>query len=93
MDIDGTMMVDWTEWREHFLLQTVQNLEEIIRYWRHSTVHVHAQSNPSDTKTNSDRAAGAEITWCLPVPVGFYGFLSVVHILAAALKDQTVRRN
>uniref|UniRef100_A0A8P4KM38 EF-hand domain-containing protein n=1 Tax=Dicentrarchus labrax TaxID=13489 RepID=A0A8P4KM38_DICLA len=38
MDIDGTMMVDWNEWREHFLLHPAQNLEEIMRYWKHSTV-------------------------------------------------------
>lgn len=38
MDIDGTMMVDWNEWREHFLFNPAQNLEEIIRYWKHSSV-------------------------------------------------------
>lgn len=38
MDIDGTMMVDWNEWREHFLLYPAQNLQEIIRYWKHSSV-------------------------------------------------------
>lgn len=38
MDIDGTMMVDWNEWREHFLLCPAHNLEEIIRYWKHSSV-------------------------------------------------------
>lgn len=38
MDIDGTMKVDWNEFREHFLLYPAFNLEEIIRYWKHSTV-------------------------------------------------------
>ncbi|XP_077412089.1 mitochondrial adenyl nucleotide antiporter SLC25A24-like isoform X1 [Vanacampus margaritifer] len=38
MDIDGTMMVDWNEWREHFLFRPAHNLEEIIRYWKHSSV-------------------------------------------------------
>uniref|UniRef100_A0A665T4Y1 Calcium-binding mitochondrial carrier protein SCaMC-1-like n=1 Tax=Echeneis naucrates TaxID=173247 RepID=A0A665T4Y1_ECHNA len=38
MDIDGSMMVDWNEWREHFLLYPAHNLEEIIRYWKHSSV-------------------------------------------------------
>lgn len=46
MDIDGTMMVDWNEWREHFLLHPAQNLEEIIRYWKHSSVwDVYTQTN------------------------------------------------
>ncbi|XP_051929413.1 calcium-binding mitochondrial carrier protein SCaMC-1 [Hippocampus zosterae] len=38
MDGDGTMTVDWNEWREHFLLTTATNLEEIVRYWKHTTV-------------------------------------------------------
>ncbi|KAK5859882.1 hypothetical protein PBY51_021401 [Eleginops maclovinus] len=38
MDVDGTMMVDWNEWRGHFLLCPAHNLEEIIRYWKHSSV-------------------------------------------------------
>ncbi|XP_061681401.1 mitochondrial adenyl nucleotide antiporter SLC25A24 [Syngnathoides biaculeatus] len=38
IDGDGTMTVDWNEWREHFLLTTATNLEEIVRYWKHTTV-------------------------------------------------------
>ncbi|XP_056149145.1 mitochondrial adenyl nucleotide antiporter SLC25A24-like [Lampris incognitus] len=38
MDIDGTMMVDWNEWREHFLFNPAHNLDEIIRFWKHSSV-------------------------------------------------------
>lgn len=49
MDIDGTMMVDWNEWREHFLLYPAMNLQEIIRYWKHSSVrsstHTHTHTN------------------------------------------------
>ncbi|XP_056453668.1 mitochondrial adenyl nucleotide antiporter SLC25A24-like [Gadus chalcogrammus] len=38
MDIDGTMMVDWNEWREHFLFNPAHNLDDIIHYWKHSSV-------------------------------------------------------
>uniref|UniRef100_A0A665VBE7 Solute carrier family 25 member 24 n=1 Tax=Echeneis naucrates TaxID=173247 RepID=A0A665VBE7_ECHNA len=38
IDVDGTMTVDWNEWREHFLFNPATNLQEIIRYWKHSTV-------------------------------------------------------
>lgn len=34
------MTVDWNEWREHFLFNPATNLEEIIRYWKHSSVSV-----------------------------------------------------
>ena len=38
IDCDGTMTVDWNEWREHFLFNPATDLEEIIRYWKHSSV-------------------------------------------------------
>ncbi|XP_010776298.1 calcium-binding mitochondrial carrier protein SCaMC-1-like [Notothenia coriiceps] len=38
IDVDGTMTLDWNEWREHFLFNPATNLQEIIRYWKHSTV-------------------------------------------------------
>ncbi|KAJ3595446.1 hypothetical protein NHX12_004749 [Muraenolepis orangiensis] len=38
MDIDGTMMVDWNEWREHFLFNPADNLDDIMHYWKHSSV-------------------------------------------------------
>ncbi|XP_063282159.1 mitochondrial adenyl nucleotide antiporter SLC25A24 [Pelobates fuscus] len=38
MDADGTLTVDWNEWRDHFLFNPADNIEEIIRYWKHSTV-------------------------------------------------------
>lgn len=37
------MTVDWNEWREHFLFNPATNLEEIIRYWKHSSVSVSGQ--------------------------------------------------
>ncbi|KAJ8409482.1 hypothetical protein AAFF_G00228830 [Aldrovandia affinis] len=38
IDVDGTMTVDWNEWREHFLFNPATNIQEIIRYWKHSSV-------------------------------------------------------
>ncbi|KAF7243432.1 Calcium-binding mitochondrial carrier protein SCaMC-1 [Varanus komodoensis] len=38
MDADGTMSVDWNEWRDHFLFNPATDIEGIIRYWKHSTV-------------------------------------------------------
>ncbi|XP_034386951.1 calcium-binding mitochondrial carrier protein SCaMC-1 [Cyclopterus lumpus] len=38
IDVDGTMTLDWNEWRQHFLFNTATNLQEIVRYWKHSTV-------------------------------------------------------
>ncbi|XP_015492206.1 calcium-binding mitochondrial carrier protein SCaMC-1 isoform X3 [Parus major] len=39
IDADGTMTVDWNEWRDHFMFNPAADIEEIIRYWKHSTVH------------------------------------------------------
>ncbi|XP_072276135.1 mitochondrial adenyl nucleotide antiporter SLC25A24 [Pyxicephalus adspersus] len=38
MDADGTLTVDWNEWRDHFLFNPADDIQEIIRYWKHSTV-------------------------------------------------------
>jgi len=38
IDADGTMTVDWNEWRDHFMFNPATDIEEIIRYWKHSTV-------------------------------------------------------
>uniref|UniRef100_A0A8V0Y723 Solute carrier family 25 member 24 n=1 Tax=Gallus gallus TaxID=9031 RepID=A0A8V0Y723_CHICK len=38
IDADGTMSVDWNEWRDHFMFNPATDIEEIVRYWKHSTV-------------------------------------------------------
>ncbi|XP_043913109.1 calcium-binding mitochondrial carrier protein SCaMC-3 [Protopterus annectens] len=38
MDRDGTLTIDWMEWRDHFLLNPLADMEEILYYWKHSTV-------------------------------------------------------
>uniref|UniRef100_A0A2K5RMC7 Mitochondrial adenyl nucleotide antiporter SLC25A24 n=1 Tax=Cebus imitator TaxID=2715852 RepID=A0A2K5RMC7_CEBIM len=37
IDADGTMTVDWNEWRDYFLFNPITDIEEIIRFWKHST--------------------------------------------------------
>ncbi|KAL6039117.1 hypothetical protein STEG23_035077 [Scotinomys teguina] len=37
IDSDGTMTVDWNEWRDYFLFNPVTDIEEIVRFWKHST--------------------------------------------------------
>ncbi|KAJ6657661.1 hypothetical protein lerEdw1_002162 [Lerista edwardsae] len=36
IDKDGTMTIDWHEWRDHFILNPLENMEEIVHYWKHS---------------------------------------------------------
>uniref|UniRef100_A0A452HPJ8 Solute carrier family 25 member 25 n=1 Tax=Gopherus agassizii TaxID=38772 RepID=A0A452HPJ8_9SAUR len=38
MDKNGTMTIDWNEWRDYHLLHPVENIPEIILYWKHSTI-------------------------------------------------------
>ncbi|XP_067837770.1 mitochondrial adenyl nucleotide antiporter SLC25A24-like, partial [Heptranchias perlo] len=38
MDADGTMTVDWNEWRDHFMFNPATSIQEIIHFWKHSTV-------------------------------------------------------
>ncbi|XP_074240842.1 mitochondrial adenyl nucleotide antiporter SLC25A23 isoform X5 [Saimiri boliviensis] len=38
MDRDGTMTIDWQEWRDHFLLHSLENVEDVLYFWKHSTI-------------------------------------------------------
>ncbi|XP_063787123.1 mitochondrial adenyl nucleotide antiporter SLC25A23-like [Pseudophryne corroboree] len=38
MDRDGTLTIDWLEWRDHFLLNPLHNMEDVVTYWKHSSV-------------------------------------------------------
>lgn len=46
MDKNGTMTIDWNEWRDYHLLHPVENIPEIILYWKHSTVSPHSGPAP-----------------------------------------------
>ncbi|XP_004689769.1 PREDICTED: calcium-binding mitochondrial carrier protein SCaMC-1 [Condylura cristata] len=37
IDADGTMTVDWDEWRDYFLFNPATDIEGIIYFWKHST--------------------------------------------------------
>ncbi|XP_071359910.1 mitochondrial adenyl nucleotide antiporter SLC25A23-like isoform X2 [Trachinotus anak] len=36
IDKDGTMTIDWNEWRDHFLFNPLTNMEDVARYWKRS---------------------------------------------------------
>ncbi|KAM9688256.1 mitochondrial adenyl nucleotide antiporter SLC25A24-like [Trichechus inunguis] len=39
IDSDGTLTVDWNEWRSYFLFNPATDIDDIIHFWKHSTVH------------------------------------------------------
>ncbi|PIO26395.1 hypothetical protein AB205_0133420 [Aquarana catesbeiana] len=45
MDRDGTLTIDWLEWRDHFLLNALHNMEDVVTYWKHSSTKICRKSN------------------------------------------------
>lgn len=41
MDKDGTMTIDWNEWRDYFLFNPLSNMEDVARFWKRSVVRSH----------------------------------------------------
>ncbi|XP_028009784.2 calcium-binding mitochondrial carrier protein SCaMC-1-like isoform X5 [Eptesicus fuscus] len=38
MDSDGTMTIDWDEWKYYFLLHPAKTIDEIAGFWKRSTI-------------------------------------------------------
>ncbi|KAJ8379555.1 hypothetical protein SKAU_G00003330 [Synaphobranchus kaupii] len=38
MEKNGTMTIDWNEWRDYQMSHPADNIPEIILYWKHSTI-------------------------------------------------------
>lgn len=46
MDKNGTMTVEWSEWRDYHLLHPADNIPEILLYWKRSTVRRRQAGRP-----------------------------------------------
>ncbi|KAA8584781.1 hypothetical protein FQN60_003475 [Etheostoma spectabile] len=59
MDRDGTMTIDWNEWRDHFLFNPFHNMEEIVHYWKHSHMFdIGEQLTVPDEFSEQERRSG-----------------------------------
>lgn len=84
MDKNGTMTIDWHEWRDYHLLHPVENIPEIILYWKHSTVS--PASWGQKTVSPSPRPEGPVCPASAPILLGVPGLplLSSRAIYSAA---------
>lgn len=68
IDKDGTMTIDWNEWRDHFLFNPLSTVEEVARYWKRSLVRA-CERQPKPTGLRFDRRVGPRSP-AAPVDVG-----------------------
>ncbi|KAJ8363086.1 hypothetical protein SKAU_G00119170 [Synaphobranchus kaupii] len=60
IDKDGTMTIDWNEWRDHFLFNPIHNIEEVARYWKHSfMLDIGENLTVPDDFTEEEKQSGA----------------------------------
>lgn len=59
MDKDGTMTIDWNEWRDYFLFNSVSNMEDVARYWKRSVMlDIGEQLTVPDEFTEEEKQSG-----------------------------------
>uniref|UniRef100_A0A8C4WUH8 Solute carrier family 25 member 24 n=1 Tax=Eptatretus burgeri TaxID=7764 RepID=A0A8C4WUH8_EPTBU len=59
MDKDNTMQVDWNEWRDFYLLNPASSVQEILQYWKHTTIlDVGDSLTVPDEFTEEERTSG-----------------------------------
>lgn len=59
MDQDGTMTIDWDEWRDYFLFNSVSNMEDVARCWKRTVVlDIGEQLTVPDEFTEEERESG-----------------------------------
>lgn len=59
MDKDGTMTINWNEWRDHFLFNPITNMEEVARYWKRSLmVDIGEQLTVPDEFSEEEKKSG-----------------------------------
>ncbi|XP_055049435.1 calcium-binding mitochondrial carrier protein SCaMC-3b [Misgurnus anguillicaudatus] len=62
MDRDGTMTINWSEWRDHFLFNPLHNIEDIAHYWKHSLMlDIGEQLTVPDEFSEKERRSG--VVW------------------------------
>ncbi|KAI1886633.1 hypothetical protein AGOR_G00197820 [Albula goreensis] len=60
IDKDGTMTIDWNEWRDHFLFNPIHNIEDIAHYWKHSfMLDIGENMTVPDDFTEEEKKSGA----------------------------------
>ncbi|XP_039110901.1 calcium-binding mitochondrial carrier protein SCaMC-1-like isoform X1 [Hyaena hyaena] len=59
IDSDGTMTVDWDEWKYYFLFNPATNIDEIVHFWKRSTiVDIGESISIPDEFTEHDKHSG-----------------------------------
>ncbi|XP_037328985.1 mitochondrial adenyl nucleotide antiporter SLC25A24 [Pungitius pungitius] len=59
MDKDGTMTIDWNEWRDFFLFKPLTNIEDVARYWKRSMMlDIGEQLTVPDDFTEEEKKSG-----------------------------------
>lgn len=58
MDKDGTMTIDWSEWRDYFMFIPLASMEDVARYWKRSMVTPNTRKQLEEIRTFCETLGG-----------------------------------
>ncbi|KAM9856804.1 mitochondrial adenyl nucleotide antiporter SLC25A24 isoform 2-T3 [Aulostomus maculatus] len=59
IDKDGTLTINWNEWRDYFLFNPLNNMEDVARYWKRSVMlDIGEQLTVPDEFSEEERKSG-----------------------------------
>ncbi len=80
IDKDGSLSVDWKEWRNFFQLYPSGDLEDMVQYWRQSLVSNNMKNVRHDRYSHLSRSTCVALLPWLPLDIAIIYIISTRYM-------------